>query len=207
MTRAPIKVLMVDVDGVIIVHPDPKGWSVNLERDLGVSAERLREGFFRPHFGDVIHGRAGLIERLTPVLATLAPKLSVETFVKYWFEQDSHLAYPLLEELAELRAHGLPLHLATVQEHRRADYLWRILGLREHFDVMHYAADLGFAKPAAEFFVKVEARCGFQATDIFFIDDRPDNVDAARARGWNAALWTGERRLAELMFEAGVCAR
>jgi putative hydrolase of the HAD superfamily len=200
----PIKALMVDVDGVIVVHPDPKGWSANLERDLGLSAELLQEAFFKPHFGDVVHGRAGLHERLGPVLAEIAPHINSERLVAYWFEQDANLNYNLLKELAEVRGRGIELHLATVQEHKRAEYLWQILGLRDRFDAMHYAADIGWAKPAAEFFTEVEVRTGFRGAEIFFIDDRVGNVEAAWARGWHAAVWTGERSLASLMAETGV---
>jgi putative hydrolase of the HAD superfamily len=199
----PVKALMVDVDGVIVVHPDPKGWSVNLERDLGLSAERLQACFFKLHFGDVILGRAGLHERLGPVLEEIAPGLSSQTLANYWFEQDSRLDHDLLEQLAAMRSQGVALHLATVQEHERADHLWRTVGLNTRFDAMHYAADLGCAKPAAAFFAEVERRTGFAGPELFFIDDRVENVEAARARGWQAALWTGERRLADLMVEAG----
>jgi len=199
-----LKALMIDVDGVVVVHPDPRGWSVNLERDLGLSAERLQQAFFKPHFGDIVHGRAALHERLTPVLAEIAPHLSSETLTTYWFEQDAHLDHDLLDQLAEVRSRGVELHLATVQEHQRAGYLWRTLGLCDRFDAMHYAADLGWAKPAPEFFAAVEMRTGFAPAELFFIDDKPDNIEAARARGWRGAIWTGRRRLADLMREAGV---
>src|SRR5436853_7917342 len=116
----PIKAVMVDVDGVIVVHPDAKGWSVDLERDLGVSVERLQQTFFKVHFGDVVHGRAGLHERLAPVLAEIAPQVSSQQLANYWFAHDAHLNHALLDELAALRARGVALHLATVQEHERA---------------------------------------------------------------------------------------
>ena len=199
-----LKAIMVDVDGVVVVHPDPKGWSANLERDLGLSAARLQEAFFKPHFGDVVHGRADLHERLSPVLAQIAPHLTAETLTTYWFEHDAHLDQDLLAQLAEIRERGVQLHLATVQEHRRADYLWRTMGLCRLFDGMHYAAEVGWAKPAPEFFAAVERRTGFASGELFFIDDRVENVEAARARGWHAATWTGERRLADLMREAGL---
>ena len=194
-----IKALMVDVDGVIVVHPDPKGWSVNLERDLGLSAELLQEAFFKPHFGDVVHGRAGLLDSLEPVLAQIAPHLSAKTLIRYWFEQDAYLDDDVLTQLAEFRSRGIELHLATVQEHLRADHLWRTIGLQKRFDAMHYAADVGWAKPAMEFFAVVEARAGFEPDELFFIDDKVANVEAAQARGWHAALWTGQKRLAELI--------
>ena len=200
----PIKALMVDVDGVVVVQPDLHGWSTHLERDLGLAPERLQEAFFVPHFGDIIHGRAALRDRLSSVLAEIAPHLTAETLIAYWFEKDAHLDHGLLAQIDALRAAGLSPHLATVQEHERADYLWTKLALKDHFDAIHYAADLGWAKPAAEFFRACEARSGFAPDEIFFIDDKAANVEAARTLGWRAALWTGDETLANLMNRAGV---
>jgi putative hydrolase of the HAD superfamily len=195
----PIKALMVDVDGVLLVHPHPAGWSVNLERDLGLSAQALQDNFFSPHFGEIIHGRARLRERLEPALDRIAAHLSVATFVAYWFEQDFHPDEHLLAELAQVRAGGIAVHLATVQEHERANYLWRTRGWSDRFDAIHYAADLGWAKPAPEFFKAIEARTDLTPSDIAFIDDRPANVEAARACGWRAEVWTGRQSLRELI--------
>jgi putative hydrolase of the HAD superfamily len=196
-----IAVLMIDVDGVIIVHPDPQGWSVNLEKDLGLSRDTLQAEFFKPHFGEIVQGRAALRERLGPVLQKIAPNLSCDQLIEYWFANDAHLNSNLLEQLARARRRGLKLHLATVQEHERADFLWRKLGLKNHFDSIHYAANLGCAKPAAEFFAKVEERSGFAANEIFFLDDKIENVEAARRSGWRGALWTGEKTLDELLAD------
>ena len=73
------------------------------------------------------------------------------------------------------------------------------MALKDRFDAIHYAADLGHAKPAPEFYAAIEARTGYAAADIFFIDDKAANVEAARVRGWNAAVWTGQDRLADLI--------
>jgi putative hydrolase of the HAD superfamily len=198
-----LKALMVDVDGVIVVHPHADGWSANLEADLGLSPARLQEAFFKVHFGDIIHGRAGLHERLAPVLAEIAPHLTSQVLVDYWFANDSHLDHDLLDQLAEVRSRGLALHLATVQEHHRAAFLWNTMRLCERFDAIHYAADLGCAKPAPAFYEAIEARTGLAPDELFFIDDRADNVAGAQARGWGAALWTRRQRLAEVMAAGG----
>ena len=190
---------MVDVDGVVIRHPDPRGWARHLERDLGLSPEALQTAFFQQHWQDIVLGRAGLRERLAPVLAQIASHLGPDQLVRYWFENDAHLDKNLLAQLAPIRARGVQLHLATVQEHERAQYIWNELALREHFDGMHYAAELGWAKPDAPFFRAVEAKAGFPAAEIFFVDDKQANVDAARALGWSAALWDGTRSLSELI--------
>lgn len=192
------KVLMVDVDGVVVRHPDPGGWSGRLEADLGISRELLGDAFFKVHWADVSHGRAALRDRLGPVLAEIAPGVSVGRFIAYWFETDAHLDPDLLTQLAEVRRRGLQVHLATVQEHERAAYIWNDLGFSARCDAMHYAADLGACKPDAAFYAAVEARSGFAPDEILFIDDHAANVDAARRRGWTAEVWTPGARLDRL---------
>ena len=199
-----LKALMVDVDGVIVTHADPKGWSANMEADLGLSIEALDEAFFKPNFGDIVHGRARLHDRLAPVLAQIAPHLTSQALADYWFDQDSHLEHDLLEQIAVVRSRGVEVHLATVQEHERADYLWTKMALKDRFDAIHYAAALGHAKPALEFYREIEARTGFAPSELFFIDDKAANVEAAQACGWSAAVWTGAERLADLMAKAGI---
>jgi putative hydrolase of the HAD superfamily len=197
-----LKALMVDVDGVIVM-PRPGGWAVDMEADLGLSRAAISEHFFAPHWDDVVMGRVGLHERLAPVLARVAPHLSSERLAAYWFEKDAILDQALLDDLAKLRATGVALHLATLQEHLRADHLWTVLGLRDRFDAMHYAADLGCGKPDPAFFARIEERTGFAPHELLLLDDRPMNVEAARAAGWGGALWDGTERLATVLARAG----
>jgi len=193
-----LRALMVDVDGVIIT-PRPGGWAVDLERDLGISAAVLQAQFFQPHWEDISLGRAALHDRLGPVLAEHAPHLTSPALAAYWFDKDAQLNEPLLADLAALRAAGVQLHLATIQEHERASYLWNTLRLRERFDAMHYAADLGLKKSDPAFYPAVEARAGFAAHELALLDDTLANIEVARAAGWGGLHWTGERPLAELL--------
>jgi putative hydrolase of the HAD superfamily len=195
---------MVDVDGVVVVHPDSLGWSSTLEADLGLAPARLASEFFRPHWDDIVHGRAGLHERLGPVLANIAPHVTSRQLTDYWFRLDSRLDDHLLSELATVRATGVGIHLATVQEHERARHLWETVGLRRHFDAMHFSADLGVVKPEPAFFAAIEARTGFSPEELFFIDDKLENVEAARARGWPSAVWNARSTLSRAMKDAGV---
>ena len=190
---------MVDVDGVLVTHPDAGGWSANLEKDLGIPLASLQEHFFRRHWADVVHGRADLRDRLALALAQFAPAVSPSALIEYWFENDAHIDQRLLAELRLLRQEGFALHLATVQEHERAAYLWDRLSLKDSFDGMHYAAALGYSKPDHAFYRAVEASVHIAPADIFFIDDKIDNVIAARDCGWVAALWTGDSTVRQLM--------
>lgn len=190
---------MVDVDGVLITHPHPKGWSANLEIDLGISPPALHERFFHQEWDDVVHGRAAIRDRLAPALAEIAPAVLPDVLIEYWFSNDAHVDDRLLRELQHLRREGFELHLATVQEHERAKYLWENLRLRESFDRIHYSAALGYSKPNHAFYRGVETAARLSPEAIFFIDDRVENVEAAKECGWAAALWTGEETVRELM--------
>ena len=195
------KAIMVDVDGVLVTHPETGGWSANLEHDLGISPALLHDVFFRRHWGEVVHGRAALRDRLALALAEFAPSVAPAALIAYWFGNDAHIDERLLAELRTLRKAGFELHLATVQEHERAAYLWDHLALRDSFDGMHYAAALGYSKPDHAFYRAVEAAVHIEPAAIFFIDDKIDNVEAARECGWTAALWTGKSTVTELMQE------
>jgi putative hydrolase of the HAD superfamily len=179
---------MVDVDGVLVIHPDGRRWDANLLEDLGIDPAVLHEDFFRVHFDDVVLGRADLFDRLDRVLPGLGATTSAE-LVKYWFEHDAHLDRDLLSDLGAVRESGVAVHLATVQEHHRSRYLWETVGLRTHFDGMHYAADIGYRKTDPEFYEIVEHRTGLPPDSHVLIDDSEENIVAALAAGWRAALW------------------
>ncbi|MGO7902469.1 HAD family hydrolase [Rhizobium ruizarguesonis] len=187
-----MKVLMVDVDGVLIHGRPADGLPLftYLERDLGLRVDLLQQEFFQTHWRDIIIGREALEPRLADVLAKIAPHLSAETLIDYWFENDSRLDRNLLEELAALRQSGITLLLATNQEHRRARYLMEQIGLNAHFDDIIYSAALGHSKPSPDFFRMATERAGVLPGEIAFIDDMAENIEAARQFGWTAAQWT-----------------
>lgn len=193
------KVLMMDVDGVLVSGrpTDGRHLFAELEADLGLSPDRLRETFFTPYWEAIVTGREGLTERLAPVLATIAPKVSAERLIAYWFENDSRVDHAVLSVVKRYRERGVPVFLATNQEHLRADYLMRTVGLGAHVDDIIYSAALGYRKPDAQFFERAAAVAGAAPEDIVLVDDTPANVEAARRNGWHAVHWTGERLLDE----------
>ncbi len=196
------KALMVDVDGVVVVRPGGRRWDADMEMDLGVKPADMQAKFFDPRFHDIVRGRADLEPQLAEALADFAPHVTARQMMDYWFAKDSRLDHQLLEDLAGYRAQGVALHLATIQEHRRADYLWTTLKLGERFDDLHHSARYQVAKPELAYFRAVEAQVGLSGFDLVLIDDSMNNVEGARAAGWRAVQWTGQERLADVL--AGV---
>lgn len=197
-----MKILMVDVDGVLIRSP-PGGWSRDLQADLGLPQHVLETEFFDIHWAEIAVGRASLPARLGPVLERCAPHLTARDLMDYWFRRDAEVDPTFLGQLEPLRASGVALHLATNQEHERAAFLWKTLGLQDHFAAMHYSADVGWAKPDPGFFTTVVARTGYAPADLTLVDDRPENVAAARQAGWGGLYWDGTGTLADLLAKGG----
>ncbi|MBN9361858.1 MULTISPECIES: HAD-IA family hydrolase [unclassified Devosia] len=193
------KVLMMDVDGVLVSGrpSDGRHLFAELEADLGLSPDRLRQTFFTPFWEAIVTGREGLTERLTPVLAEIAPRVSAERLIAYWFENDSRVDQAVLSAVKRYRDRGLPVFLATNQEHLRADYLMRQVGLGAHVDGIIYSAALGHRKPSTEFFERAAAIAAAAPEDIVLVDDTLANVEASRQAGWSAVHWTGNGSLDE----------
>lgn len=172
----PIRALMVDVDGVVVDGrpEDGRPWQTSIEEDLGFTSAALHATFFAPHWENIVLGRAGMMEHLEQALRTIAPHLSPEEFVSYWFTRDSRRVAGLLVELSRVRSAGIRVYLATNQEHLRAAYLMVQVGLAEHVDGIFYSARLGVKKPDAEFFTTVQASVGLagHAPDPIASDDR-----------------------------------
>lgn len=62
--------------------------------------------------------------------------------------------------------------------------------LRE-FDRAYVSGRLGVKKPDPRIYEIVERDCGLAADMLIFTDDRPENIAAARARGWRTHRFDG----------------
>jgi putative hydrolase of the HAD superfamily len=195
-----IKVVMIDVDGVIVDGrpTDGRHWAAELETDLGINVVSLQNALFKPHWERIVTGRAELHECVARALAEIAPHVEPDQLLSYWFEHDARLNHRFLDDLATLRASGLRAFLATNQEHARMRYLMETLRLAAHVDGIYYSARIGHRKPRADFFHTAARGVGFPPDTLLLIDDAEENVSAARAAGWCAAHWTAGQRLADL---------
>lgn len=64
----------------------------------------------------------------------------------------------------------------------------------------------GVAKPDPRIFAIAERRFGHAPEDLFFTDDNPANIAAARARGWQAHLFEGAGPLEAELARLGLLA-
>jgi putative hydrolase of the HAD superfamily len=72
------------------------------------------------------------------------------------------------------------------------------------FDVLVWSYQLGIAKPDPELYRHTLGELGVQPEETLFIDDKPANVEAARALGIQAIQFTSVERLREELIAAGL---
>ncbi|HCP81392.1 MAG TPA: haloacid dehalogenase [Octadecabacter sp.] len=74
----------------------------------------------------------------------------------------------------------------------------------EEFDKRYISGALQVIKPAAAIYEHVENDCGIAPGGLLFVDDRGDNIAAARARGWQTHLFEGPTGWAERLVQEGL---
>ncbi|MDJ0821656.1 MAG: HAD-IA family hydrolase [Paracoccaceae bacterium] len=197
MTRC----LMLDVDGVVVTGRPSDGlsWATDIERDLGIDFDKLAKGFFAPHWDDVVLGRRDLRTVLDASLPDIAPDVTADVLIDYWFAMDARVDQDVLTQVDALRTLGQKVILATNQEHLRARYLMQEMGLARYVDGIVYSAAIGARKPQKAFFNACAAHANAIPTNLILVDDTAANVAAAQGAGWRAHLWTGEQDLIALV--------
>ena len=64
--------------------------------------------------------------------------------------------------------------------------------------------ELGCAKPGMDIYGKAAEIAGFAPEEIFFVDDRPENVTGAKEAGFDAVLFEGGHSLARELVKRGL---
>jgi putative hydrolase of the HAD superfamily len=76
--------------------------------------------------------------------------------------------------------------------------------LVDAFDVVFSSAEIGLAKPDTAIYHHAATVLSVEPGACFFTDDRPENVDGARAAGMHAEVFTGRAALVEHLRALGV---
>ncbi|MBC7157977.1 MAG: HAD family phosphatase [Rhodobacteraceae bacterium] len=108
--------------------------------------------------------------------------------------------------LRGLRARGVTLFALSnfgAETFARAEAMYPFL---TEFDRRYISAHLRLIKPDPAIYAHVEADCGLPPESLFFIDDRADNIAAARARGWQGHVFEGAGPLAAELVARGLLA-
>ena len=99
---------------------------------------------------------------------------------------------------------GVPLFCLTNFGHELFAQFRREHAIFDLFEEIVVSGTEQIAKPDPRIYEIVEARSGRSGDALFFTDDNPANVEAAKARGWEAHLFTDAAVLEEQLQGAGL---
>ena len=128
--------------------------------------------------------------------------------VRLWHDDWGKIAGPEIPEsvalLRRLRDKGVPVFALSnfgIGPFEIARVIWPFL---EEFDRAYISGHMAMAKPDVEIYAALEADCGMPPDRLFFTDDRADNIEAARARGWRTHHFGGPDGFGRALVEQGL---
>ncbi|MGJ8622029.1 MAG: HAD-IA family hydrolase [Yoonia sp.] len=128
--------------------------------------------------------------------------------IRMWHDRWAEMANPVIDHsvrlLRSLRQGGVPVFALTnfgIQTFEIAEP--RFPFLRE-FDRRYISGHMGAIKPDHDIYAQVEADCGIAPDGLLFTDDRIDNINVARDRGWQTHHFEGPQGWADRLVAEGL---
>jgi HAD superfamily hydrolase (TIGR01509 family) len=187
VTAAPIRNVVFDI-GWVFVRLEYRPL-LELLRSRGVEADDLHEVLARAALGEHESGRLsgrGLLERLA---ALARDPVSLEELYARWIDM-----FELEPEMVEL-AHRLSETHRVYLLSNIGDLHWAHLSREYRFHRIGHGALpsflAGVMKPHAGIYAEAERRFALEPAATVFVDDRAENIAAARSRGWHGIVHTG----------------
>lgn len=204
MTRRAPTTILFDADEVIQTWArDYRAMFATLIRP-GADVDAFVDDIFAAE-APCLSGRGEVAERLAPVLAQWDSPGTVEDVLTIFTTVRTDPA--ILQIIQALRRSGVPCHLASNQQAHRASYMSHTLGYAQLFDSLFYSCEIGAKKPDPAYFSAVLSTLQVEPAHTLFIDDRAENVAAARQAGLVAIQFhiaSGAAELRRLLSDVGV---
>ena len=199
-----IRVVLTDLDGVIRRWPATQFSSVEDAHGLPRGC-MAATAFDESLLTDVITGVVTDAEWRRRIAARLGAQFDSATAaaaVAAWSVSVGDVDAGTLAVLQAARS-AAALGLVSNATTRLEDDLSR-LGIADAFDFIVNSSAVGCHKPSACFYEHALRRCGCTRDQVFFVDDRPENVAGAIAFGFHGHLFRDAKTLEQALRHAGV---
>lgn len=202
MSERP-KLVLLDLGGVIFPfsrRPTFEIWAAA----SGASADQLERKFADfPQHDYFERGEMSETRFRESVCTTLEIEITSEDFDRGWnaIYQPAHAG--MADLLARLREHARLAALTNTNAIHQREYLVRYAPELGHFEQVFASHELGLRKPEPECFGAVLEQLGIAPRHAVFVDDHPENVDAARSVGLDAFLSASTAELADGLARRG----
>lgn len=197
------KAVVFDIGNVLIT------WNPERLYDQVLPDRATRERLF----AEVdLHGMNDRIDRGAPwretVYETAEAYPEFAEPIRLWHDRWIEMASPRIDGswaiLRQLRTEGVPVFALSnfgVETFAYAETHYPELS---EFDRRFISGHMRVIKPEARIYEMVEEVSGLKGAELFFTDDRAENIEAAEARGWQGHLFRDPEGLREALCGVGL---
>lgn len=111
---------------------------------------------------------------------------------------------PMVQLQAHLRAHGVPTYIFSNTNAIAAQHIREKFPFFAHFDGYIYSYQVGAMKPDEKIYIALEKMTGHRGDEIVYLDDRKENVEGGRRRGWRVILHQNPEETIPLLRQMGL---
>lgn len=103
-----------------------------------------------------------------------------------------------------LRRRGVPTYIFSNTNDLAVCHIRRNFSFFSNFDGYILSYEHGVMKPDAGLYEVVERKCDRRGPEILYLDDRPENIEAGAARGWQVILQESPEKTLAAVKEMGL---
>lgn len=203
--KSPIRAVLFDYGLVLSGPPDPSAWA-RMKAILGAEEQAFHTAYWRPRHaydrGDLNAQQYWMrvAEELGHPLTPPRIEALIDADVALWTQPNA----PMIEWAARLQAAGVRTGiLSNLGDAMECGILARCKWLNR-FAHHTFSHRLGIAKPEPAIYQHATEGLGAAPAEILFIDDREDNILAAREAGFQAIQYLNHPDFLKAMQEAGL---
>lgn len=104
---------------------------------------------------------------------------------------------PMVDYFRQLKTNGNRVALFSNTNEMATEFIRKKFSFFSDFDVTFLSYQHGLMKPDAALYRKVETSLERSGKELFFIDDRPENIAAAIERNWSGIMHTDAHQTIE----------
>ena len=183
----PIKAIVFDLGKVLV------------DFDYGIAGRKLAEratmagaelGRFLVHVPLIVRYETGLIttQQFYDEVRTASGYLgNLEEFASLFADIFTPIE-PMVQLQADLRRRGFPTYIFSNTNELAIRFIREKFEFFTNFDDYILSYEHRSMKPDARLYEVVEAKSGARGAQILYLDDRPENIEAGAARGWQVIL-------------------
>jgi glucose-1-phosphatase len=137
------------------------------------------------------------------VRKTMGFRGSIEQFAGFFADIFTAIP-PMIELHALVRQKRIPTYIFSNTNDLAITHVRRRFPFFSNFDGYILSHEVGAMKPDVKMYSALERLTGFRGSYVLYVDDRPENIAAGAARGWQTILHETPEKTRTAMQEFGL---